>query len=456
MNEKHRVVIVGGGFAGLNAAKALHKAPVEITLIDRKNYYLFQPLLYQVATGGLSPADISTPIRGLLHKQKNARVVLGEVDSVDVTGHALLLSDGERLEYDTLVLAAGSSHSYFGNDRWAKAAPGLKTLDDATEVRRRILFAFEAAERVSDPEERRAWLTFVIVGGGPTGVELAGAIGELARHTLRRDFRSYEPSEARIILFEGGERILPTFRPRLAEKASRSLGKLGVTVHTASKVEDIGEQAVTVRMEDETIQLPTRTVVWAAGVQASGLGRDVADATGTELTRTGQIVVEPDLTVPGHPEIFVAGDMASYAHQTGTPLRGTADVANAEGRYVGKTIRRRLAGRAIRPFKFFDLGTLAVIGRSSAVADLRIVRFSGRLAWLTWLFAHLLKLVDFQNRLTVAVQWGWSYITRNQSARLITGPFRSPVDVHEKETDDEAVGTRRAGYRSSSSSDKRQ
>lgn len=448
MSEKHRIVIVGGGFAGINAAKALKKAPVEVTLIDRKNYYLFQPLLYQVAPGGLSPADISTPIRGLLRKQKNAHVVLGEVISVDAAGRSLLLSDGERVKYDTLVLAAGSGHSYFGNDGWAQAAPGLKTLDDATEVRGRILFAFEAAERVSDPEERRAWLTFVIVGGGPTGVELAGAIGELARHTLRSNFRSYESSEARIVLYEGGERVLPTFRPKLAEKAAASLNRLGVTVHTGSIVKDIGEQAVTVEMENRTLQLPARTVVWAAGVQASGLGLHVAQATGAELTRAGQIVVEPDLTVPGHPEIFIGGDLASYSHQTGTPLRGTADVANAEGRYVGKTIRRRLAGKTVHPFKFFDLVTLAVIGRSSAVADLRIVRFSGRLAWLTWLFAHLLKLVDFQNRLTVAVQWGWSYITRNQSARLITGPFRSPVKVRDGESeaslDDEPVDTRTA------------
>ena len=450
MDTRYRVVIVGGGFAGLSAAKALKKAPVEVTLIDRKNYHLFQPLLYQVATGGLSPADISTPVRGLLRFQKNARVILGEADSVNVADQTLNLSDGEQVEYDTLLLAAGSSHSYFGNDGWSETAPGLKTLDDATEIRRRILFAFEAAERVNDPEERRAWLTFVIVGGGPTGVELAGAIGELARHTLRSNFRSYEPSEACVVLFEGGDRVLPTFHPKLAEKAAASLKKLGVAVHTGSTVEDIQEGAVAVKMENDAHQLRARTVIWAAGVQASGLGRDVAKRTGAELMRTGQIVVEPDLTVPGHPEIFVAGDLASYSHQTGTPLRGTADVANAQGRYIGKAIERRLAGKTVRPFKFFDLGTLAVIGRSSAVADLRIVRFSGRLAWLTWLFAHLLKLVDFQNRLTVGVQWGWSYFTRNQSARLITGPFRSPVDdAHDEQAgssvDDDPAETRRAG-----------
>lgn len=448
MDIGHRVVIVGGGFAGLSAAKALKKAPVDVTLIDRKNYHLFQPLLYQVAIGGLSPADISIPIRGLLRNQKNARVILGEVESVNPADRTLKLSDGEKVDYDTLLLATGSSHSYFGNDRWSGAAPGLKTLDDATEIRRRILFAFEAAERVIDPEQRRAWLTFVIVGGGPTGVELAGAIGELASHTLKGNFRAYEPSEARILLFEGGNSVLPTFHPNLAEKAALSLKKLGVTVHTGSKVENIQRSGVTVQIGNDTLQVPARTVIWAAGVQASGLGRIMANGTGAELTRTGQIVVEPDLTVPGHPEIFIAGDLCSYSHQTGTPLRGTADVANAEGRYIGNTIGRRLAGKTVRPFKFLDLGKLAVIGRSSAVADLRIVRFSGRLAWLTWLFAHLLKLVDFQNRLTVAVQWGWSYFTRNQSARLITGPFKSPVELDAQAgvpDDDEPVETRMEG-----------
>ena len=428
MNTEHHVVIVGGGFAGLSAAKALKRAPARVTLIDRRNSHLFQPLLYQVATGGLSPADISTPIRALVRKQKNTRVVLGEVETVDVEKRRLRLSDGDHLDYDALVLAPGAGHSYFGRDEWARAAPALKTVEDATEIRRRILFAFEAAERVTDPEDRRAWLTFVIVGAGPTGVELAGAIAELARSTLRHNFRSFDPANARILLFEGGDRVLPTHRPDLSRKAEASLDRLGVEVRTRAFVKDVSGSEVAVDLDGDLLRVPARTVIWAAGVEASSLGRSVADATGAEVDRAGRVVVEPDLTVPGHPEVFIAGDLASYSHQTGRPLRGTADVAMAEGAYVGKTIRRRLEGRGVRPFRFMDLGSLAVIGRSAAVADMRIVRFSGRLAWWTWLFIHLLKLVDFQNKLTVFVQWGWNYLNRNRSARLITGPLRSPFD----------------------------
>jgi NADH dehydrogenase len=426
MNEQH-VVIVGGGFAGLNAAKALKKAPVQVTVIDKRNFHLFQPLLYQVATGGLSPADISTPLRGLLRKQKGAHVILGEVESVEVGDREVVLSDGERIAYDSLVLAPGSSHSYFGNEHWAEAAPGLKTVEDATDIRRRIMFAFEAAERVDDPEERRAWLTFVIVGGGPTGVELAGAIGELAYKTLRENFRSFDPAEARIVLLEGGDRILSTFPEKLSEKAVKSLASLGIEVKTGTRAANVTDHLIEVEVDGHRWSIPTRTVIWAAGVKASELGMRVAEATGAETTRPGQVVVGPDLSIPGHPEIFVAGDLASYEDQTGAPLRGTADVAIAEGKYIGKAIRRRLAGKPAKSFKFFDLGSLAVIGRSAAVANLRFGKFSGRLAWWTWLFIHILKLVDFQNRLTVAVQWGWSFFTRNQSARLITGPFESPV-----------------------------
>ena len=406
----------------MNAAKALKGAPAQVTIIDRRNFHLFQPLLYQVATGGLSPADISVSIRALLQKQKNARVILGEVESVEVADRCLKLSDGEQVEYDTLVLATGARHSYFGHDDWAEAAPGLKTIEDATKIRRRIFLAFEAAERVSNPSERGAWLTFVIVGGGPTGVELAGAIGELANGTLKDNFRSFDPSDAHILLFEGGPRVLPTYPAQLSSKAAAALLRLGVTVKTNTLVQNVWKDAVEVSAGGETERIRTRTVLWAAGVQSSHLGREIADETGTEMTRAGQVVVGPDFTVPGHPEIFVIGDLASYSHETGSPLRGTADVAIAEGTYVGKAIRRRLTDKKQKPFKFRDLGMLAVIGRSAAVADLGFIRFSGWLAWWFWLLVHIMKLVDFQNRLAVIVQWGWSFLTRNKSARLITGP----------------------------------
>ena len=428
MSKQHHVVIVGGGFAGLNAARALKDAPVRVTLIDRRNYHLFQPLLYQVATGGLSPADISTPIRALLRKQENAQVILAEVESIDVANRSVVLFDGKQVNYDTLVLATGARPSYFGRDEWAKDAPALKAIEDATEIRRRILFAFEAAERVSDPEERRAWLTFVIVGGGPTGVELAGAIGELTHSTLRHNFRSFNPADARIFLLEGGDRVLPTYQKGLSKNAVASLERLGVTVRTGTLVKDVRRDGLETVVDGSTERIRCRTVLWAAGVQASDMGRAVADATGAEIDRAGRVVVGPDLSVPNNPEILVAGDLASYSQQTGTPLRGTADVAMAEGTYIGKAIRRRLAGKDAKSFRFRDLGTMAVIGRSAAVADLRGIRFSGWPAWWVWLFVHLLKLVDFQNRLMVLVQWGWSYLTRNRSARLITGQLQSPFD----------------------------
>jgi len=435
------VVIVGGGFAGLNAARALRKAPVQVTLIDKRNFHLFQPLLYQVASGGLSPADISTPIRALLRKQRNARVLLGEVTSVDVASRQVQLVDGERISYDTLVLATGASHSYFGHDEWADVAPALKTIEDATEIRKRILLAFEAAERANDPETRRASLTFVVIGGGPTGVELAGSIGELARHTLRNDFRGYDPSESRVLLLEGGDRILPSFPPSLSGKAEASLRRLGVEVRTRTRAIDVSTDHVVVERDGATMTIPTHSVIWAAGVTASPLGPIVAEATNAERTKVGQVVVGHDLTVAGHPEIFVAGDLSSAADRNGTPLRGTADVAIAEGKYVGRVITRRLSGKPVRPFKFTDFGSLAVIGRASAVAKLPFVQFSGRLAWWFWLLVHLMKLVDFQNRLTVAVQWGWNYFTRNQSARLITWPEGPPKRRTLSESTDHAITT---------------
>ncbi|MEX0760860.1 MAG: NAD(P)/FAD-dependent oxidoreductase [Dehalococcoidia bacterium] len=423
-SRTHEVVIVGAGFAGLNAAKALKGSPANVTVVDRRNHYLFQPLLYQVATGGLSPADIATPIRGLLEKQRNARVVLGNVTGVDLDNRRVILSDGE-VPYDTLVVATGSTHSYFGNE-WSELAPGLKSLEDATRMRRRILLAFEAAERAESEEERKAWLTFVIVGGGPTGVELAGALVELARYTLKGEFRSVEPSDAAIYLIDATDRVLSTYDPRLSANAEKALERLGVTVMTGTLVTGVSEDGVTFKRGDDETMLPSKTVMWAAGVEASPLGRIIAEHAGIETDRPGRIKVEPDFTVPGHPEVFVVGDLANYPHQTGQPLRGTADVAQSEGTYVGRLIKSRLEGKEHKPYHFRDLGTLAVIGRSAAVADLRFIRLTGFIAWLAWLFVHLLKLVDFQNRITVLVQWGWNYITRNRSARLITGSFDSP------------------------------
>ncbi len=318
-------------------------------MIDRRNHHLFQPLLYQVATGSLSPADISAPIRALLKGQANARGILGEVERIDAADRTVKLDDGGRVPYDTLVIAPGSRHSYFGRDEWAQAAPALKTLEDAIEIRRRILFAFEAAERTTDADERRAWLTFVVIGGGPTGVEMAGAIGEMARKTLRGNFRSFDPSDARVLLLEGGERVLPTFTPKLADKAGAALSRLGVEVRSGALVEDADDHSVQIATSDGVVRISTRTIVWAAGVQASPLGKNLAAAIGVETDRAGRLLVGPDLTIPGHPEIYVAGDLASYSLQTGNPLRGTADVAIAEGRYVGKTIRRRLAGKRAAP-----------------------------------------------------------------------------------------------------------
>ncbi len=430
-NGKHKIVIVGGGFAGLNAARALRKADADITVIDRANHHLFQPLLYQVATGGLSPANISAPIRGLLSKNRNTRVVLGEVTGIDATNHTLETSSGE-LEYDTLVLAAGSTHSYFGNDAWAENASGLKTLDDATAIRRKILLAFEAAEQAKTEEERTGLLTFAIIGGGPTGVELAGAIGELSRQTLKNDFRNFDPSKARVLLIEAGNRILATYSESLSPKAEKALRKIGVEVMTGTMVTDVSEDGINVERRDSPdspTQIPARTVLWAAGVQASPLGTMLVESlqqenasSVLELDRIGRVSVNPDFTMPGHPEIFVLGDLSSFSHQGDAPLRGTADVAAAEGKYAGKVISRRLKGKSsTKPFKFRDLGKLAVIGRSSAVADLKFVRFGGYLAWQFWLFIHVLKLVGYQNRTTVLVQWASSYFTRNRSARLITG-----------------------------------
>ncbi len=426
MDTPPQVVIVGGGFGGLYTAARLGRATLQVTLIDRRNFHLFQPLLYQVATGFLSPANIASPLRAILKRHRNTRVLLGEVVDIDVANCRVLLSDGS-VSYNTLVVAAGARHHYFGHPEWEKLAPGLKTIEDATEIRRRILLAFEAAEREIDPAKQQACLTFVIVGGGPTGVELAGAVGELAHHTLRGNFRSSDPRKARILLLEGVDRVLPPYAPDLSAKAAAALANLGVTVCTGTIVTDITPDGVTVRREGQTRHIPARTVLWGAGVDASRLGKVLAQATGASLDRAGRIAVQPDLTLPGHPEVFVIGDMANFLHQGGKPLPGVAPVAMQQGRYAADLIQRRLRGATLPPFHYRDPGSMATIGRAAAVADIGGWHFSGLVAWLAWLFIHLINLIEFENRLLVLLQWAWAYVTRNRAARLITGPDPLPL-----------------------------
>lgn len=425
-NPLHRVVVVGGGFGGLYAAQFLKRTNVHITLIDRRNFHLFQPLLYQVATGTLSPADIASPLRAILNDNPNANVVLGEVLDLDPIQKVVILSDA-IIAYDTLVLATGVSHHYFGNDHWAAVAPGLKTVEDALEIRRRIFLAFETAEREPDPDKRRAWMTFVIVGGGPTGVELAGAIAELAGNVLKKDFRAIDTTKSTILLLEGMDRVLPPYPPELSAEAEASLTQLGVTVRTKTMVTDIADNVVTVKQGDTLEQIHARTILWAAGVKASSLGRVLAQRTGAELDRVGRVIVNPDLSVPNYPDIFVIGDLAHYAHQTGKPLPGVAPVAMQQGEYVAKLINRRLVGETMPSFKYHDLGNLAVIGRNKAVVDLGFVKFSGPLAWLAWVFVHIYFLIEFDNKLIVMTQWAWNYFTRNTGARLITGEGTLPL-----------------------------
>jgi NADH dehydrogenase len=410
-----RVVIVGGGFGGLYAAQRLGRAPVDVTLVDRRNFHLFQPLLYQVATGGLSPGDIASPLRAVLSRQKNTRVLQAEVTGFDLANRRVLLRDGE-VPYDTLIVAAGAASHYFGHPEWADAAPPLKTVEDALEIRRRVFEAFEAAEKVEDPEARRAWLTFVVVGGGPTGVELAGALGELAHHTLKHDFRTFDPEEARVILLEGLERILPPYPGELSQAAVASLRKLGVEVRTGVQVSEIQGSRVSLKTADGEESLEARTVLWAAGMRASPLGPALAEAAGVEPDRTGRLVVDPDLTVAGHPEVYVIGDLAHFAHQDGQPLPGVAPVAIQQGQYVA----RRLQGRAPAAFRYHDKGSLAVIGRHAAVAAIGRWRLRGFVAWVAWMLLHILYLVEFDNQVLVLFQWAWSYLTRNRGARLIT------------------------------------
>ena len=430
----HQVVIVGGGFGGLYAAQELAKAPVKITLIDKRNFHLFQPLLYQVATGKLSPADISSPLRGVLSNQKNTKVLMGEVKDIDPKERKVKLPN-EELTYDTLIVATGVSHHYFGNDHWAEKAPGLKTVEDALDMRRRIFLAFEAAEKETDPDKRRAWLTFVIVGGGPTGVELAGSLAELAYSTLKDDFRSIDTSETKILLLEGMDRVLPPYPPELSVKAQASLEHLGVTVQTKTLVTNIEDNVVTIRRNDQVEQIPAQTILWAAGMKASGMGEVLSKRTDAQLDRAGRVMVEPDLSVSGHSNIFVIGDLANFSHQDGKPLPGVAPVAMQEGFYVARLIKKRLKGDTLPAFRYKNYGSLAVIGRNSAVVDLGFVKFSGFLAWLAWIFVHILFLIEFDNKLIVMIQWGWDYFTRKRGARLITNQEAPPTIAVEESSD---------------------
>jgi NADH dehydrogenase len=424
----HRVLIVGGGFAGLYAAQSLGREQVEITLIDRRNFHLFQPLLYQVATGGLSPGEIASPLRFVLHRQKNTRTLLGEVVDFDVTAREVILSDQSRYPYDTLIVATGSTHHYFGHPEWEQFAPGLKTIEDATEMRSRILRAFERAEETTDPAERTALLTFVIVGGGPTGVELAGALGEISRDTLKADFRSINPAEARIFLIEGTDRLLQSYPPELSASAERSLIQLGVRTRANTRVTAIDRDGVTMKNADGETRIATRTVLWAAGVRSSPLGKALADRTGVPLDKDGRVCVDATLAIPQHPEILVTGDLAQVL-QDGSQIPGLAPAAMQQGRYAARLIAARLRGKTLPPFHYHDKGSLATIGRNHAVAVIGRLKFSGYPAWLLWLFVHLLYIVEFESRVLIAIQWAVAYFTFNRGARLITTPFEPPKEA---------------------------
>lgn len=409
-SRRKRIVIVGGGFGGLDAAKALDGAPVDVTVIDRRNHHVFQPLLYQVATASLNPSEIAAPIRRILRKQENAEVILGNVVGVDRQARKVQMVDGE-VEYDYLILSTGVTHSYFGHEEWAPHAPGLKTISDALELRRKIFLAFEAAERESRSDQRNSWMTFFIVGGGPTGVELAGALAEITRHTLRSDFRKIDPREARVILVEGAPRVLPAMKERLSEKARFQLQKLGVEVRVDAMVTCIDETGVSIGDE----HIITHNVFWAAGVAASPLGKSL----GVPLDRAGRVLVNPDLTLPGDDRVFVIGDLARL-EQDGKAVPGVAPAAMQEGRHAAENIGRALDGEALKPFRYLDKGTLATIGRAAGVADIRGLQLSGAIAWLSWLLVHIWFLIGFRNRFVVMLEWARSYLTYEKQARLIT------------------------------------
>ncbi|PYQ27220.1 MAG: FAD-dependent oxidoreductase [Acidobacteria bacterium] len=407
-----RIVIIGGGFGGLYTARGLRHAEADITLVDRHNYHLFQPLLYQVATAALNPSDIAAPIRSIVRHQVNISVVLGDAIGIDVDAKRVQLADG-MLDYDFLVVAAGATHSYFAHPEWERDAPGLKTIDDALEIRRRVLTAYEAAERESDPAKQAEWLTFVIIGAGPTGVELAGALSEIARQTMVRDFRHIKPESARVILLEGMNRVLPPYPPGLSASAKKQLESLGVEVITGAFASDVNDREV--RLAGDRV-IPTRTVLWAAGVQASPLAKSL----GVPLDRAGRVLVEPDLTIPGHKEVFVIGDLAAVKQRDGTFVPGVAPAAIQEGQHTAYNLDRALEGQPLRAFRYRDKGSLATIGRAAAVADLGKIKLSGFLAWIAWLAIHIFFLIGFRNRFLVITQWAWAYLTYQRGARLIT------------------------------------
>jgi len=433
VSKRWRVIIVGGGFGGLGAARTLRSAPVEVTLIDRRNYHLFQPLLYQVATGSLSPGQIAAPLRGVLSRQRNTRVLLGEVTDIDPTAKRVALADGATFEYDSLIVAAGSQSSYYDHEQWREWAPSLKSIEEATDIRHKILYAFEIAERLSDPSEQRAWLRFVIVGAGATGVELAGAIGEIARQTLRHDFRSIHAAEAEIILLDGGPRALLTFPESLSRKAVRSLAKLGVKVRTGVIVKAIDREGVAIEGETGPDRIESRTVLWAGGVTVSALARTLAERTKAATDKSGRIKVDPDLTVPNHPDVFVIGDVAFVPGRDGRPLPGVAQVAMQQGAYVAKAIVRKIKhAKPLRPFKYFDKGELAVIGRARAVANVFGLHLAGFLAWVVWAFIHLMYIVQFGSRITVFTEWAIEFLTFSRGARLITGRSATDFDLNKE------------------------
>lgn len=438
VGHRHRVVVVGGGFGGLSAVTSLKDAPVDVTLVDRHNYHLFQPLLYQVATGSLSPGEIAVPLRAIVRRQRNVRVILGEVEDVDLATHEIVVAraatDDEeiRLPYDTLIVAAGMRNHYFGHDEWRDVAPALKNLEDALDIRARVLLAFEAAETETDPGERQRWLTFVVVGGGPTGVELAGQIAEISRDTMRDQFRAFNPAQARVYLVEGADRVLLAFTEDQSERARRDLEALGVTVRTGCMVSGADADGVELMQGTHHERIEARTIVWAAGVTASPLAALLAELTGTGTDRAGRVQVEPDLSLPGHPEVIVVGDMAAIA---GRPLPGVAPVAMQMGRHAADSVRRRAAGGGATAFQYRDKGNLATIGRARAVASLFGMRFHGFVAWWLWLAVHLFYLIGFQNRLLVMTKWTWSFFTHGRGARLITGTDPdSPTRLRTPET----------------------
>ncbi len=433
MSGRWKVLIIGGGFGGLAAAQALKSADVDVTLVDERNFHLFQPLLYQVATGSLSPAEIASPLRSVLSKQQNIRVLLGRVVDIDPKAKNVLLADGARLDFDSLIVAAGAQTSYYGHEEWREFAPSLKGIEGATNIRTKILYAFEVAERIADPAQRRAWLTFAIVGGGATGVELAGAIAEIARQTLKDDFRSIDPKEARIILMDGGPRLLAAFPPDLAEKARQSLVHLGVEVRTGVLVQEIDKEGLNFHTSEGDHRLEARTVLWAGGVKVSALGKTLAERIGAETDKLGRLKVGPQLTVANFPDIYVIGDLALSLDSKGKPLPGVAQLAMQQGAYAARVIVKKLRGeKDLPPFKYFDKGNLAVIGRWAAVADIFGAHISGIIAWLVWATIHLMYLVQFQSRVLVFIHWAFQDLTFSRGARLITVYPISDFDFHQE------------------------